>query len=81
MDGGGIGGGEGGPPGGGTEEVTQAAVGVVEAGRSPRAAQEVEAAMARPEAAVVERVEVEGVARQVAAVRAAAAKVRRLPRC
>ena len=65
----------------GRREVTQAAVGVVEAGRSPRAAREVEAAMARPEAAVAERVAVEGVARQVAAVRAAAAKVRRLPRC
>ena len=65
----------------GRKEVTQAAVGVVAAGRSPRAARAVEAAMARPEAAVVERVEVEGVARQVAAVRAAAAKVRRLPRC
>ena len=65
----------------GRREVTQAAVGVVEAGRSPRAAREVEAAMARPEAVVVERVEVEGVARRAAAVRAAAAKVRRLPRC
>ena len=65
----------------GRKEVRQAAVGVVAAGRSPRAARAVEAAMARPEAAVVERVAVEGVARQVAAVRAAAAKVRRLPRC